>query len=83
MNKMKKCYSTKYALTRGIVEITTDEDLKSKEVIKDSERNYYSVGVNVFEKKEDAYRKAELMRVRNIKSLKKQLTKLESMSFKI
>lgn len=80
---MKKCYSTKYALTIGVIEITTDEDLKFGEVIKDSEHIYYTVGANVFEKKEDAYRKAELMRVKKIKSLKKQLTKLESMSFKI
>jgi hypothetical protein len=80
---MNKAYITKYALTSGIMEEYTNDEFAHVEIVCLGKLGCYTVGNDIFDNKKDAYYKAELMRERKIKSLKKQLAKLESMSFKI
>lgn len=80
---MAKVFITKYALSSGIKEIEA-------EIIKSDYHNveyvYYdyqsfSIGSNAFLNKADALKKAEEMRKKKIASLKKQISKLEKMTF--
>lgn len=82
---MAKVFITNYALTKGIIE---------KEVEIHSYRNGskyayvrgefigYNMEKEAFSNHEDAIRKAEEMKQKKIASLKKQITKLEKLSFK-
>jgi hypothetical protein len=74
-----KAYITKFALTKGIIEINDPEFYE----------NYIVIGrldpmispVDWFKNRQEAIQRAEEMRVNKIASLKRQIAKLESMKF--
>ena len=80
-------YSTKYALSEGIVEI--DDSLcrlstSGNYVVVSMNGGYqqcFSIGRDMHNNKQDAIKRANEMRERKIASVKKQLLKLEKMSF--
>lgn len=79
MVRMAKAYITKYALTDGIIE-------KEGRIVKDTyfdveKYGFFSKG-DYFFTKEEAIEKAEKMRLKKIESLKKQILKLEKLTFK-
>lgn len=78
-----KFYITKYALTRGILEIHGETISSSFEIVKaiDSDIDYIEKPF-WHVRQEDAIEHAESIRERNIKSLKKQIEKLEGLKFK-
>ena len=78
MVEMVKAYITKYALTNGIIE-------KDGIIVKDiyfevKKYGFFSKG-DYFFTKEEAVEKAEQMRLKKIASLKKQILKLEKLTF--
>lgn len=77
-----KVYITKYALTRGILELDAKDISKSSCTIinKNGWRTYYD-GKEWHQTMEDAKLDANSRRIRKIASLKKQLAKLEEMKF--
>lgn len=84
MNNMK-VYITKYALSTGIIE-TDDAEICSNIISGDmiSSKKYgYFYGNDWHKKKEDAVLRAEVMRIKKIESLKKQIEKLDKMKFSL
>lgn len=79
-----KVWITKYALTKGIIEV--DGELISSDFVSILNRGL-SLPTHWFYKgdwhsdKQSAIKKAEEMRQKKIESLKKQIKKLEEMSF--
>lgn len=75
-------YLTKYALTSGIIEVEEigtrfdDKTIKLKGYF-----NFFYLGKDVFHTYEEAKIVAEQMRDKKIESVKKQLKKLEKMTF--
>lgn len=45
--------------------------------------SYFRIGENAFTDKSEALKKAEEMKIRKIASLRKQMEKLEKLSFKV
>ena len=82
---MAKVFITKYALTKGIiekeVEIRSYGDGSKYAYVK-GEFNGYKMTKDAFYNHENAIRKSEEMRQKKIASLKKQIAKLEKLSFK-
>jgi hypothetical protein len=79
---MKTYYLTKYALTKGILEIQSDETTDENNLITyGNEWQYAHLKQDIFETKEEAIAKAELIRLDKIKKLEKKLSKLNKMSF--
>lgn len=78
-----KFYITKYALTRGILEIYGETISSSLEIVKalDSDLINYIEKPFWHVRKEDAIEHAESMRKRKIKALNKQIEKLKGMQF--
>lgn len=84
-----KVWITKYALTRGIEEITSEDVSrmfikKNGDLVMYGESGMFPVSYssdNYFLDKESAVKKAEEMRQKKIESLKKQIEKLERMRF--
>ena len=74
-----KAYITKFALTKGIIELDDPEFYENYIVISNIEPLINPV--DWFRTKQEAIRRAEDMRVKKISSLKKQLAKLERMKF--
>jgi len=74
-----KVYITKWALTRGIIEID-DPEFYSNYVVIDNIQPMINP-VDWFYNKPAAIKHAEEMRVNKIASLKRQIAKLESMKF--
>ena len=74
-----KAYITKYALTKGIIEIENPEFYENYIVISHIEPIINPV--DWFRTKQEAIHRAEEMRVKKIASLRKQIAKLESMKF--
>lgn len=79
-------YLTKYALTDGIVEIDDCYVVAAGDSVKikrpaDSFVWFGSPGKDIHNNKKDAIERANDMRDRKIASVKKQLLKLEKMSF--
>lgn len=74
-----KAYITKYALTKGIIEIENPEFYENYIVISNIEPLINPV--DWFRTKQEAINRAEEMRVNKIASLRKQIAKLESMKF--
>lgn len=78
-------YLTKYALSKGVIEIKPAQvdqrysDEKSIKVIGYFD-NYY-MGKDIFVSPDEAKKVAEQMRDKRIESLKKQLSKLEKLMF--
>lgn len=80
---MAKVFITKHALTRGIKEIEAEViklDYHNAEYVRYDYRCFY-IGSNAFLNKADAIKKAEDMRKKKIASLKKQISKLEKITF--
>lgn len=83
---MAKVFITKYALTEGIKEIETDiirSRFENEEYVIDDSYSYFRIGTNAFTDKSEALKKAEEMKIRKIASLRKQMEKLEKLSFKV
>lgn len=80
-----KYYITKYCLTTGISEVEGEPASKYTNLFKTHGRFpvYYHVGTEAFESKEEAIADCESRRQKKIKSIQKQLKKLESLTFKI
>jgi len=79
---MAKVFITKYALTEGIKEIEADiirSRFEDREYVIDGLCSYFCIGENAFTDKSEA----EEMRIRKIASLRKQIEKLEKLSFKV
>lgn len=78
-----KVWITKYALTRGILEMECAQfgDISVKEVGNPFPTYYHGEGNEWHRTKESAIQKAEEMRQKKIASLKKQIKKLEEMRF--
>lgn len=79
---MAKVFITRYALSEGILEI----DAIIYEINPNVIYVYYNyqcfhIGKSAFLDKADAIKKAEEMRKKKIASLKKQISKLEKMTF--
>lgn len=82
---MAKVFVTKYALTSGIKEIE-GEVMKSNwenwpNCVKDGVYNLRYIGKDAFLDKSEAIKKAEEMRKKKIISLRKQIEKLEKLTF--
>lgn len=81
---MAKVFITKYALTKGIiekeVEIYSYMDGSKYAYVK-GEFNGYKMTEDAFYNHENAIQKSEEMRQKKIASLKKQIAKLEKLSF--
>lgn len=81
---MAKVFITKYALTKGIIEkeaeINSYRD-GSKYAYVRGEFNGYNMTRDAFFDYNNAIQNAEEMRQKKIASLKKQITKLEKLSF--
>lgn len=79
-----KVWITKYALTKGIIEVdamlTSSDSISIKELNSDLNSNWFYKG-DWYSDKESAIKKAEEMRQKKIESLKKQIKKLEEMRF--
>lgn len=83
---MAKVFITKYALTEGIKEIEADiirSRFEDEEYVRDGLYSCFCIGENAFTDKSEALKKAEEMKIRKIASLRKQIEKLEKLSFKV
>lgn len=84
---MAKVFITKYALTSGIKEVETEIyksnffEKDSPDYIRDGSYTFHSIGKDAFIDKSEALNKAEDMRKKKIVSLRKQIEKLEKLSF--
>lgn len=74
-----KAYVTKWALTKGIIEVENPEFYENYIVI--SNIDPLINPVDWFRTKQEAINRAEEMRVNKIASLMKQIANLESMKF--
>jgi len=74
-----KAYVTKWALTKGIIEVENPEFYENYIVI--SNIDPLINPVDWFRTKQEAINRAEEMRVNKIASLMKQIAKFESMKF--
>lgn len=74
-----KAYITKWALTKGIIEVDDPEFYENYIVI--SNIDPLINPVDWFRTKQEAINRAEEMRVNKIASLMKQIAKFESMKF--
>lgn len=80
----RKVYITKYALTAGIEEIEAEiKDFGNGHLMAFANGIYpsYRVGSEAFYTLEAALKNAEERRIKKIKSLKKQINKLENLKF--
>lgn len=80
---MAKVFITKYALTKGIIEVEAElhkSSYNGELFIMNDYCSHY-IGKGAFLDKSDALKKAEEMRKKKISSLKKQIGKLEKMTF--
>ena len=83
---MAKVFITKYALTKGIKEIEADiirSRFEDGEYVRDVLCSYLCIGEKAFTYKSEALKKAEEIKIRKIASLRKQIEKLEKLSFKV
>lgn len=83
-----KVYVTKYALTKGIqervmnvVKLDFDDNIYYARALESFDWTSFRIGTEAFLTKEEAIKKAEKMRIRKIKSLKKQIEKLDKLKF--
>lgn len=80
---MTKVFITHHALTKGIVEIEAEiykSNYNGQSYIMDGYNVRY-IGKSAFLEKQEAITKAEDMRKKKITSLKKQISKLEKITF--
>lgn len=83
-----KVYITKYALTKGIqerimnvVKLDFDDNTYYARALESFDWTSFRIGTEAFLTKEEAVNKAEKMRARKIKSLKKQIEQLDKLKF--
>jgi hypothetical protein len=80
-----KVWITQYALTKGILELEAEVSSASAQMVTSKNENGY-VGhfhkPHWHERKQDAIDFSNGMRLRKIAGLKKQITKLENLTFK-
>lgn len=77
-------YLTKYALTKGIVEIETDELPDENKTVFWDEGNSLKSAIflkDIWKQKDLAIQKAKMMRFEKIKTLEKKIKKLEKLTF--
>lgn len=78
-------YLTKYALTKGIIEVKEEEEVGTrfdgKTVKLKGYFDFFYLGKDLFNSHDEAKKVAEQMCVKKIESVKKQLKKLEKMTF--
>lgn len=77
-----RVYITKYALTRGIQDDTFEEHGEKTKYVFNGVRLLFS-GRDYFYTEEEALAHAEIMREKKIKSLQKQIDKLNKLEIKI
>ena len=82
---MAKVFITKYALTSGIkemeLEIVKSNFSNSQDYVREGSWTFFYIGKDVFLDKSEAVKTAEKMRKKKIASLRKQIEKLEKLSF--
>lgn len=82
---MAKVFITRYALTSGIKEVKTEIHKSTfkdcPNYVRDNAYSFYYIGKDAFLDKSEALNKAEDMRKKKIASLRKQIEKLEKLSF--
>lgn len=82
---VESMFITKYALTKGIIEVSSDKVQQSSYDKRffhvDGYFNGFTLGANIFRTREEAVKVAEQMRDKRIKSVKKQLNELQKMTF--
>lgn len=82
---MTTYYISKYALTKGVYAVETDEPLFEGRMVvvrqKYGDAYYHNEGQDWHRTREAANAKAEQMRIKKIGALKKQIVKLEAMRF--
>lgn len=82
---MAKVYITKYALTSGIKDMETEikksNFADTPDYVRDASWTSFYIGRDAFLDKSEALKKAEEMRKKKIASLRKQIVKLEKLSF--
>jgi hypothetical protein len=80
-----KVWITKYALTEGILEVDGKQCREGMISVKPTKPGYlttYFYGNDWHRTREDAIARAEVMRAKKIASLRKSITKMETLSFK-
>lgn len=82
---MPKYYITTYALTQGIRHVDVDLDHWDQSFVHERIGGYcratYKIGTDAFTSRDEAIANAEARRLKKIASLKKQIAKLEAMTF--
>lgn len=82
---VESMFITKYALTKGIIEVSKDKARQSTYDQKffhvDGYYNGFTLGTNIFYSREEAVKVAEQMRDKRIKGVQKQLNELQKMTF--
>lgn len=79
---MAKVFITKYALSEGIQEIdAVIYEINPNVIYVYYNCQFFCIGKSAFLDKADAIKKAKEMRKKKIASLKKQISKLEKMTF--
>jgi hypothetical protein len=79
-----KIWVSKYALTKGVIESDVNEHrgaLVMARIVDGGYLDYYRMGAEAHDTLDGARAAAEVMRVKKINNLKKQLAKLEKMAF--
>ncbi len=82
MSETKKYWLVKYALSNGLKEITGKSEWSEKYVTSISGMNY-RIGRDVVATRTEAAAIADAMRIKKIASLRKQIAKLEAMTFSL
>ena len=79
----KKIFIFKYALTKGIIEVDAkiEQGIHEEYAMVKDWIGFIWLNRDYVHTKEEALKKAEEMRLKKIKSLKKQIVKLEKMKF--
>lgn len=78
-----KVYITKYALSKGIFELEVEQSKNFPDMVCGFiyDDHYHGEGIEWHRTMEAAITRAEEMRLKKIRSLKKQIEKLERMKF--
>lgn len=81
---MTTYYLSKYALSEGVEKVESDDRYSKGDWIDLQDRyGFYKLGRDIHKVEAEALAAAESMRVKKIASLKKQIAKLEAMTFKV
>lgn len=81
MSEMKVMWSCKYALSEGVEEIEVCVKPESGYAYTRPYWRGYKIGQDIFATKQEALQAAQALRDKKINSLKKQISKLENLTF--